>query len=143
MKSIMAALVGAAIVAFAATSDSQGKRNPALDKLAVDFQAAFNARDAAKIASMYTSDAVLMPPNRPMVKGRADIEAYYRAGFTGDFSDVKILPFESIASGNLAFEAGASTIVLPGPDGRPRTPVEKYVIVYKRAGKDWKIAYDI
>src|SRR5437016_1813562 len=98
MKVIVAALVGAAVVAIAAASYSQGKRDPALDKLAVEFQAAFNARDAAKIASMYTSDAVLMPPGEPMVKGRAEIEAHYRTGFGSPFSDMKVLPIESIAS---------------------------------------------
>jgi uncharacterized protein (TIGR02246 family) len=140
---IVAMLVGAAIVLVAVGSHAQRKTDPALDKLAVEFEAAFNARDASKIASMYTDDAVLMPPGEPMIKGRTNIEAHYRRAFRGTFSDMKVLPFESMTSGTLAFEAGVSTLVVPGPDGRSRTPAGKYVIVYKRVGSGWKIAYDV
>src|SRR5437016_1251994 len=76
MKVIIAALAGAAVVAVAAAGYGQVKRDPTLDKLAVQFEAAFNARDAAKAAAMYANDAILMPPNRSMVRGRANIEAY-------------------------------------------------------------------
>jgi uncharacterized protein (TIGR02246 family) len=144
MKVIMATLAGAALVAIATAGSGQGKRDPALDKLAVEFEAAFNARDAAKAASMYSDDGILMPPDQPMIKGRADIEAYYRQAFKGTFSDMKVLPFESNASGTLAFEAGLSTIVVPRRDGGGSwSPVDKYVLVYKRVGQTWKIAYDI
>ena len=37
--------------------------------------------DAAKVAGMYTSNAVFMPPNQPMVKGRAAIEAMFEKEF--------------------------------------------------------------
>jgi uncharacterized protein (TIGR02246 family) len=144
MKVIIAALAGAAVFAIAAAVFSQGKRDPALDKLAVEFETAFNARDAARAASMYTDDGILMPPDQPMIKGRADIEAYYRQAFKGTFSDMKVLPFESIASGTQAFEAGVSTIVVPRRDGGGSwIPAGKYVLVYKRVGQTWKIAYDI
>jgi uncharacterized protein (TIGR02246 family) len=143
MKVIIAALAGA-VFAIAAAGYSQSRRDPALDKLAVEFEAAFNARDAAKTASMYTDDGILMPPDQPMVKGRADIEAYYRRAFRGTFSDMRVLPMESAASGTLAFEAGVSTMVVPHRDGSGSwIPVGKYVLVYKRVGQAWKIAYDI
>jgi ketosteroid isomerase-like protein len=35
--------------------------------------AAFNAKDAAKVATFYTTDGVLMPPDESLVKGRAAI----------------------------------------------------------------------
>ena len=43
--------------------------------------AAFNAKDAAKVALLYTDDAVVMPPNHALVKGRANIEAYFKQEF--------------------------------------------------------------
>ena len=36
------------------------------------------AQDAAAIAKLFTADGVEMPPNAPMQKGRAAIEAYHK-----------------------------------------------------------------
>ena len=37
---------------------------------------AANAGDAGRWASLYTEDAVMMPPNSPVVEGRAPIESW-------------------------------------------------------------------
>jgi hypothetical protein len=54
---------------------------------------------------------------------------------------------ESVISGNTAFEAGASSVTMPRstPAGNaaPRIDNGKYVVIYKRVGNAWKIAYDI
>lgn len=117
----------------------QGKTDPTLNKLAAEFEAAFNAKDAAKVAALYAEDAVAMPPNRPMVKGRSAIEAQLKADMKKEPVTLKLSPFESGITGDRAYEAGTAAIKLP--DGR--TVNEKYVTVYKRVGGDWKIAYDI
>jgi len=52
---------------------------------------------------------------------------------------LKLSPFESAITGDRAYEAGTSAIKLP--DGR--TVNEKYLVVYRRVGNEWKIAYDI
>src|SRR5918992_879718 len=39
------------------------------------------AADAKAIADLYTDDAVEMPPNHPVVKGRAAIQQYYEKQF--------------------------------------------------------------
>ncbi len=129
-------LVSGAGVAFA-----QGKTEPALDKLTADFAAAFNAKDAAKVASFYAEDAVLMPPDERMVTGRGNIEAYYRQGLTQGAGRITLKPIESGIAGARAFEAGTSVLASENGDGR--TVPGKDVVIYKRAGKEWKIAYDI
>lgn len=129
----------AAALAVAGVVFGQGKTDPALNKLAAEFEAAFNAKDAAKVASFYAEDAVAMPPNRPMVKGRSAIEAQLKAEMQRQPVTLKLSPFESAVTGDRAYEAGTSAVKLP--DGR--TMNEKYLVVYKRVGGDWKIAYDI
>ena len=42
---------------------------------------AFNAKDAAKAAALYTSEAVVMPPNKTLMRGRNFVEQYYTARF--------------------------------------------------------------
>ena len=139
MKTLAGCIVGVMMVA--SVLGGQGKTDPTLDKLAKEFADAFNAKDAAKVASFYTEDAVLMPANRPMVKGRAAIEADFKKAFTEGVASLQLRPMDSMIAGNQAFEAGTSTVTIKGSGG-VMTEQGKYVVVFKRVGKDWKIAYD-
>jgi uncharacterized protein (TIGR02246 family) len=140
----LAVLVAVAAAAFTGPMRAQGKTEPALDKLAAEFSATFNAKDAAKLASFYTEDASLMPPNQPMVKGRPNIEAYWKGAFEQGLTNLQLKPFESVISGNQAFEAGIATVTLKSGGGsKPVTDTAKYVVIFKRANDTWKMAYDI
>jgi uncharacterized protein (TIGR02246 family) len=117
---------------------AQTKTDPALDKLAQEFAAAFNAKDAAKVASFYAEDAVLMPANQPMVKGRSGIENFFKTMIAAGVTNLQLKPMESAVAGAHAFDSGTSSVTLGGT-----TLPGKYVIVLKRVGGAWKIAYDI
>jgi uncharacterized protein (TIGR02246 family) len=137
MKHLSVAGLIVAGVLFTGVVRGQGKTNPDLSKLAADFAAAFNQQDAAKVAAFYTEDAVVMPANRPMIKGRANIEADLKRDFKDGVTNLQLKPMESAVLGDHAFEAGTSTVTVNGK------PVPgKYLTVFKRVGKDWKIAYD-
>jgi uncharacterized protein (TIGR02246 family) len=133
---------------------AQSKSDPALDKLRSAFLEAFNAKDAAKVAAFYTPDGVLMPPEMGMVKGRAAIEAHYAEGFKSGIGNLKLAPIESSTSGTGGFEAGTFDIQVTsggtsmmltgvGGSGAAVRARGKYVLVFKRTGNDWLIAYDI
>jgi ketosteroid isomerase-like protein len=111
--------------------------DPTLNKLAADFAAAFNAKDAAKVTSFFANDAVVMPPNKPMVNGRTNIEAVFKRDFQEGVANLQLKPMESAIAGAHAFDAGTSSVTLPGG----RTESGKYLTLYKRVGGDWKIAY--
>lgn len=57
------AIAGIVVLVLAGTVSAQGKTDPTLNKLAAEFEAAYNAKDAAKVAAFYAEDAVAMPPN--------------------------------------------------------------------------------
>jgi ketosteroid isomerase-like protein len=139
MKGFAAVLVVAmaAFTVSTATVRNQGKTDPVLDKLAREFESAFNAKDAKKIAALYAEDAVVMPPNRPMVKGRAAIAADIQRDWSGGVTNLKLMPFDSAIIGDRGYEAGTSTVSI---NGKPMSG--KYVVIYKRVGNDWLIAYD-
>lgn len=146
----LAVLLAVAAVPVPATP--QAKTDPALDKVRSVLLAAFAANDATKLASLYTTDATLMPPDEPAVKGRAQIEAFYAAGFKAGVGDLRLLPLESSTSGTMGFEAGSFDVqvkpgggrrmLLTGGGGAVRQ-TGKYVLVFRRSGSDWQIAYDI
>jgi ketosteroid isomerase-like protein len=134
------ATVGILFVLAALPAFGQAKTVPRLNELATAFAARFNQKDAAGITAFYTDDAVLMPPDLPAVKGRANIEEYYRKGFAQSSGTLQLKPTESSVSGSLGFETGVSSMTIGNP---PKTSTGKYVVVYRRVGNDWKIAYDI
>jgi uncharacterized protein (TIGR02246 family) len=137
MKKLL--IAGGIVAVLGMTGIGQGKTDPVLNKLAAEFEAAYNAGDAAKVASMYAEDAVLMPLNQPMVKGRSAIEASLKKEWARGKATIKLSPFASAITGDTAHEAGTTTVTLP--DGS--TQQEKYLAVFKRVGNEWKIAYDI
>jgi len=140
MKKVsIAVVVVAAVLVVTAIVQGQAKTDPMLSKLATEWAATYNAKDAAKLAGFYTEDAVYMPPDAPMVKGRAAIEAHFKQELQQGYTNIKLTPMESAISGSQAYEAGTATITVPGG----RTENGKYVVVLKQVGGAWKIAYDI
>ena len=127
---------------------AQGKTNLILDKVTSELVAAFNAEDAARAALVYAEDAVLMPPNMPMVKGRTAIEAHFAKEFAATDMTLHLKPIASTIEGSQGFGIGTSAFTLKRGGASPSVTggtVEtgKYVLVFKQVGTDWKIAYDI
>jgi uncharacterized protein (TIGR02246 family) len=151
MRKLTIAVITLGAVGVGVATLAQGKTDPTLDKLNAEFVAAFNAKDAAKLASFYTDDATLMPPNGPMVKGRPNIEAYWRGAFEQGLTTLQLRPMESAIAGSQGFEAGTATVTLksgptqPGAagSGAALTDTAKYVVVFKRTPEGWRMAYDI
>jgi ketosteroid isomerase-like protein len=128
---------------------AQGRTNPILDKVTSELVAAFNAEDAARAALLYAEDAVLMPANMPMIKGRTAIEGHFKKEFAATDTTLQLKPLESAIDGSQGFGVGTSAFTLKRGGasqtvaGIGTVQTGKYVLVFKRVGTDWKIAYDI
>src|SRR5262249_51697460 len=107
------------------------------------FCQAFLKKDAATVAGMYTSDAILFPPDADMIRGRKAIGEFWK-GMMGGVKNVTLTTVDLGASGDVAYESGKASITVQ-PAGGQSTPMEvKYVVVWKRQ-KDgsWKLHRDI
>lgn len=111
-----------------------------LQQIAVQLVAAFNAKDAVKLASLYTQTATLMPPNEKIVKGRGAIEAWYRPALER-IGDVQIVPMQSSILGEQGFQVGTFTSSAKGDPSVRRS--FKYALILKRVGAQWQIDCDI
>jgi uncharacterized protein (TIGR02246 family) len=101
----------------------------------------FNKGDFDGVASLYTSDAVAFPPGSAMVKGRAAIGAMWK-GMAEQVSDPKITTLDVKRLGPAAArEIGTFSLKTKGPN--PKELVGKYVVVWERVGRDWKLSSDI
>jgi uncharacterized protein (TIGR02246 family) len=136
-------LVAAILILLVTPVSSQRRTDPGLTKMAHALAAAFNAKDAAKVATFYTDDATLMVPNQPAIRGRQNIEAWFKGGIEAGMTDFQLAPTESSLAGSQAFEAGTYSLVMKAEGGAPVTDKGKYVVVFRQVAGAWKIAYDI
>jgi len=101
----------------------------------------FNAGDFAGIASLYTEDAVALPPGSAMIKGRAAIEAMWK-GMAEQVTDPKVITLDVKSLGpSAAREIGTFSLKTKGPD--PKEVTGKYVVVWEKVANDWRLAADI
>src|SRR5215468_8646548 len=135
----MIALVAVLSAALIAPAAAQKANIDAANAKWVEF---FNKGDFDGVASLYTNDAVAFPPGSAMVKGRAAIGAMWK-GMAEQVSGPKITTLDVKRLGpTAAREIGTFSLKTKGP-----TPKEvvtgKYVVIWQRIGRDWKISSDI
>jgi uncharacterized protein (TIGR02246 family) len=122
-------------------SPALAQNKPPIEKLNDVWTAAFNKGDAAAVAALYTEDAYVLPPGSAMVKGRAAIEAFWRQA-AQQMSDAKLTTIDVLPLGrSAAREIG--TVTLKTKSQPPQEVVGKYVVVWRKIGRDWKLATDI
>ena len=110
------------------------------------FVKAFLAKDASAVAEFYTEDAILLPPNTEMVRGKTSIQEFQEAFFKGQEStELTLTPVEVFGVDYLAYEVGTYTLTMvPAGSDSPVSDTGKYVeALKKQADGSWKIAADI
>ena len=100
---------------------------------------AFNAKDAAKAAALYTPEAVVMPPNKTLSRGRNFVEQYYTARFGEGASELALQPNEIKGSGTLAVAMGDYRLTLAPPQGPARRDRGKFVWIFRELSGAWMI----
>lgn len=131
-------LLLAAAPAFAQQMDA------GLDLVYERFVAAYAAADPDSVATLYTEDALYLPPQGDVIRGRAAIREVF-AEFLGRYEPGRgpALDFEILErnmAGGLATDVGYFRLAGPG---EPPRRAGKFVVVWKR-GEDgaWRIHTD-
>lgn len=154
MKKLMSLVTGVLLAAplMAQTPAVQAgkggtqKADPAIAKVADAYVATVNARDAAKVAELYTEDAVEMPPNQKPLKGRAAIGSYYQQMFKGEmgeFSDLRLQRIASRTVGEIGYETGQYSQRITPKAGKPMDDTGNYVVILHQTQGQWRVAYAI
>jgi uncharacterized protein (TIGR02246 family) len=101
----------------------------------------FNKGDFDGVASLYTVDAAAFPPGAAMVKGRAAIGAMWN-GMAAQVGDPKVTTLDVKRLGPAAARE-IGTFSLKTKETPPKEVTGKYVVVWEKVGRDWKLAADI
>jgi len=150
MKRI-ATLTGSAVIALMAISCSQPDTHDADVKALKDLETQWNqdyvAKDADRIATYYTDNAVMMGPGMPASVGKDAILETGRQMVADPAMTLKFQASKVVVSksGDLGYTQGAYTMTLTDP--RTKKPIDdhgSYVTVYRKMsdGK-WKVVADI
>ena len=130
---VIALLAGLATPAFA--------QKAAIEAVNARWTELFNKGDFAGVASLYAEDATAFPPGSGMVKGRAAIEAMWK-GMADQVGDPRLTIIDVKKLGCCAArEIGTFSLKTKGP--APKEVTGKYVVVWEKVGKNWKLATDI
>jgi uncharacterized protein (TIGR02246 family) len=96
------------------------------------FLAAYERGDAAACAAFYTEDATVLPGDRPVAIGRAEIEALFAGIFKQGAKKLSLIPGEVSCDGDLAYEIGTAILEIPQSDGSLLFDERRYLTVLKR-----------
>ena len=109
------------------------------------FERNVRARNAtALVEAFYAEDALVLPPDQPMVSGRTRIAEFWEQMFRMGLREAALETLRVEASGDLAVEIGRYTLML-GPEGPGAVEARgKYLVTYRRrADGTWKAAADM
>ena len=126
--------------------DIQAEKN-AIQSMEDQWFVAFKTSDVEKIMSFYTSDAVLMDPNKPIIIGLEGI----RNNANSMFTDTTLLlntysgtvdVIEVSTSGDFAYARGQQQITVKTKEGLVKDE-GKWVDVLKKIDGQWKVIVSI
>jgi uncharacterized protein (TIGR02246 family) len=91
-----------------------------------------SAKDARGMAGLYTENATLLPPGQPAITGRPNIQGFWQGFFDAGASDAKLTSIQISGSGDLAYEIGEYSAMMPQPSGGTAPGTGKYLVVFER-----------
>ena len=108
-----------------------------------EFEAAFNAKDPAKVAAFYPGESVLMPPNAPTIRGREEIQKFYVDLYAQGATDLEMDTKDVRGHGTLAYEAGTYSLNRRPTTGDALRDRGKYLFIWRNQNNVWSIEYTI
>ncbi|HSH71897.1 MAG TPA: DUF4440 domain-containing protein [Methylophilaceae bacterium] len=112
-------------------------------KMNASWNAAFNAKNAALVASFYDAAATVMPAGGPQTSGK-DIQGFWENVIGMGFTDHSIDLIEVISEGNLAFQRATWSAASVEASGEKKTYAGSLQLTYlKQADGSWKVLAQI
>jgi ketosteroid isomerase-like protein len=115
-----------------------------LQKVATDLAHQYDANYAAKNADgmthVYASNAILVSPSGKVVRGSAELKAYYIARFASGAKDHKTTINEVHLQGDGGYGVGTFAVTVKGTDGNEHRETGNIVTVYTHSADGWHLS---
>lgn len=108
------------------------------------FRESIRKGDPAAVGSLYSEDAILMPPNNEMIRGRRGTEGFWGAAIKMGVRDAELTTVELTQIGDDVHEIGNYTLKIQPEGKRGFEDKGKYLILWRQeSGGSWKLHTDI
>ena len=115
----------------------------AIRQMTQDWAQACNNKQLDDLLAFYATDALVLRPNVPPVRGSAAIREFFVAALDAGLGDIEMEPLRVELAGDVAYQAGRCKMLVPVAVGKRREERGKYVIVMvKQKSGDWKVSVD-
>jgi uncharacterized protein (TIGR02246 family) len=95
--------------------------------------------DLEAVAGVFANDAIIMPPDAEMVKGRDAILRHWKGAFDGGLSGLEITPTDIQVIGDVAIEIGHAKMSMAPAGSAPIEASVKYVEIWKKVRGRWRV----
>lgn len=104
------------------------------------FEKSFNQGDAEGLASLYSEDAKILPPNMDIVEGKNTVQSYWQGALDMGIKSFKGELIEAESAGNLGYFFGKYKLY---DNDNQEVDQEKWISVLKNIDGKWKVHRDI
>ena len=104
------------------------------------FMKAFKNGNASGVASLYTENGQLLPPNGDSVTGKDGIQSAWQGAMDMGIKIIKLHTVEIKGVQNIAYEVGQYTLL---GEGDKIIETGKYIVIWKQENGQWKMHRDI
>lgn len=116
----------------------------AVQQASQKFASAMSSGDGAAAAEMFADGAVVLPPGKPALRTKPEIQRFLGAMARGvqnlQFKSDDVKPMGDSA----ARELGSMSFKTKGRNGQSARDINaKYLLVWERSGTDWKIGAEM
>ncbi|SFZ93961.1 Ketosteroid isomerase homolog [Flaviramulus basaltis] len=97
-----------------------------------DFASALIAKDAQAAANLYDENASLLPPNKPIIRGRENINEYWQGAIDGGLIEASVKTIYAESDGDLGYEIGTFELKFQSENDSIIVDTGKYTEILKR-----------
>jgi ketosteroid isomerase-like protein len=127
----------------AVTGPGVSRAEAMIRQMTHEWAAACNNKQIEDLLEFYASDALVMRPNVPPVRGTAAIREFFVSALEAGLGDVEMEPLRVELLGDVAYQAGRCKMLVPVVMGKRREERGKYVILFaKDKSGQWKVVVD-
>jgi len=126
-----------------AGSAPMSRAETAVRKVTLDWALACNNKQLDDLVSTYATDAIVLRPNHPAIRGTAAIREYFVGVLDAGLGEVELDPLRVDVIGDVAYEVGRCKMLVPVVVGKRREERGKYMtLLVKQPNGEWRIAAD-
>jgi ketosteroid isomerase-like protein len=127
-------------VAAAAKGEPMSRSEAAVRRLTQEWVLACNTKQLDELIELYSTDALVLRSNLPPIRGAAAVREFFYSSLEAGLGEVAVDPTRVEASGDMAYEVGRYSALVPGATGKRREERGKYLWVFaKQPSGDWKL----